>query len=268
MDLHLYLSSGNKLIFLQRGRMRAFRVLTVDNEAIARRQLHDLLSLDPECELIGECSTAAQAVCSVDRSRPDIVFADVPVPEMDAFEMLRSISGRRPLVILTSGEGDCTVRGFDTWAFDYLLKPFDQTRFHDSLSRAKSVIAGAARAVQWGRPPQTPERIAVRQNGRILFITLAEIDWIEAADNYVCLHCGAATHMLRETMSEVEARLPEARFVRIHRSAIVNIDRIKELQPWFRGDYQVILLGGTRLTLTKSHRRKLDSQLLLGPFTR
>ena len=111
-------------------------------------------------------------------------------------------------------------------------------------------------------------RIAVRQNGRVIFITLDEIDWIEAADNYVCLHCGAETHVLRETMSEVEAILGNARFVRIHRSAIVNIDRIKELQPWFRGDFRVILRDGTMLTLTKSHREKLDSHLLLGSFTR
>jgi two-component system, LytTR family, response regulator len=115
---------------------------------------------------------------------------------------------------------------------------------------------------------QSRERIAVRQNGRVLFIVLDEIDWIEAADNYVCLHCGAETHVLRETMSEVEARLGPARFVRIHRSAIVNIDRIKELQPWFRGDFHVILRDGTKLTLTKTHRENLDSHLLLGSFTR
>ena len=113
-----------------------------------------------------------------------------------------------------------------------------------------------------------PERIAVRRNGRVLFIMLDEIDWIEAADNYVCLHCGAETHVLRETMGEVEVRLGPARFVRIHRSAIVNIDRIKELQPWFRGDYHVILHDGTKLTLTKNHRENLDSHLLLGSFTR
>jgi two-component system, LytTR family, response regulator len=115
---------------------------------------------------------------------------------------------------------------------------------------------------------QSRDRIAVRQNGRVLFIMLDEIDWIEAADNYVCLHCGGETHVLRETIGEVEARLAAARFIRIHRSAIVNIDRIKELQPWFRGDYHVILHDGTRLTLTKTHRENLDSHLLLGSFTR
>lgn len=112
-----------------------------------------------------------------------------------------------------------------------------------------------------------PERVAVRQNGRVILITLDDVDWIQAADNYVSFHCGTETHLLRETMSEVEARLPSTRFVRIHRSTIVNLDRIKELKPWFHGEYQVILRDGTKLTLTKTHREKLDAQLLLGSFS-
>ena len=115
---------------------------------------------------------------------------------------------------------------------------------------------------------QAPDRIAVRESGRVILLRTDDIDWIEAADNYVCLHCGGETHVLRETMNAVEARLGQSRFVRIHRSAIVNIDRIKELQPWFRGDYQVILRDGTRLTMTKNHRKKLHARLLLGSFTR
>jgi two-component system LytT family response regulator len=116
------------------------------------------------------------------------------------------------------------------------------------------------------RRPQSPKRIAVRQYGRVIFLTQDEIDWIEAADNYACLHCGTETHVLRETMGELEARLDPACFVRVHRSTIVNIDRIKELQPWFRGDYRVILRDGTELKLTKNHRGKLNSRLLLGSF--
>jgi two-component system, LytTR family, response regulator len=165
------------------------------------------------------------------------------------------------------------VGALETQVFDYLSKPIEPTRFHDSLGRAKGEIArGGNRLVSLVesllRLRQSPQRIAVRRSGRVLLITLDEIDWIEAADNYVCLHCGRETHMLRETMSEVEARLDPARFTRIHRSAIVNVERIKELQPWFRGDYRVILRDGTTLTLTKTHREKLDSQLLLGSFTR
>jgi len=258
--------------------MSAFRVLTVDNEAIIRRQLRGLIALDPECELIGECSTAGEAIRSVSNTQPDILFVDVQMPEMDAFEVLRAISGPLPLVILTSGHGEYAVRAFEARVFDYLLKPFEETRFHDALSRAKSAILRHSAADRGNRllnllesllpVRQSPERIAVRQNGRVLFIVPGEIDWIEAANNYVCLHCGVETHILRETMSEVEARLAPARFVRIHRSAIVNIDRIKELRPWFRGDFQVILRDGTSLTLTKNHREKLDSHLLLGSFTR
>jgi two-component system LytT family response regulator len=245
-----------------------FRVLAVENEETARGQLRGLLSLDPECELIGECSTAVEAVRSVDSTQPDILFVDVQMPEMDAFDVLQAIAGRPPLVILTSGHSRHAVRAFEAHVFDYLLKPFEPTRFHESLNRAKSAIARGGRLLNRLESmvpvSQSPERIAVRQNGRVIFIKLEEIDWIEAADNYVCLHCGPETHVLRKTMGEVEARLSPARFVRIHRSAIVNIDRIKELQPWFRGDFQVLLRDGTKLTLSKNHRRKLDSQLLLG----
>jgi two-component system, LytTR family, response regulator len=249
--------------------MPAFRVLTVDNEAVARRQLRGLLAADPECELIGECANATEAIRSMGSTQPHVVFADLRVPEMDAFEVVRAVAGRLPLVILTSDCGECAVRAFEARVFDYLLKPFTPARFHDSLSRAKAVIASDS-AMMIDRTPlrYTPERIAVRRNGGVVLMKLDEIDWIEAADNYVCLHCGAETRILRQTMSEVEARLAAGRFIRIHRSAIVNIDRIKELRPSFRGDYDVVLRDGTRLTMTKSHRGKLDAQLLLGSFSR
>jgi two-component system LytT family response regulator len=249
--------------------MPAFRVLTVDNEPIARGRLRGPLALDPACELIGEFSSAAEAIPSMDRTQPHIVFADIRPPEMDVFEVVRAVSGRLPLVVLTSGCGEHAVRAFEARVFDYLLKPFEAARFHDSLRRAKSAIVSdkaVADSRMLSRP--SPERIAVHRNGSVLLMKLDEIDWIEAADNYVCLHCGAETRMLRQTMGEVEARLGAARFVRIHRSAIVNIDRIRELRPSFHGDYEVILRDGTRLTLTKNHRGKLDSQLLLGSFTR
>lgn len=249
--------------------MPGFRVLNVDNEAIARRQLRGLLAVDPQCELIGECTNAAEAIQSMESTQPHIVFADVRMPEMDAFEIVRAVPGRLPLVILTSGCGEYAVRAFEARVFDYLLKPFEPARFHDSLSRAKSAIAiDSTAGVDRTMLRPTPERIAVRRNGSVVLMKLDEIDWIEAADNYVCLHCGIETRLLRQTMSEVEARLATGRFIRIHRSAIVNIDRIKELRPSFRGDYDVILRDGTRLTLTKSHRGKLDSRLLLGSFTR
>lgn len=244
--------------------MPGFRVLTVDREAIARNRLRGLLAGDPECELIAEYASGAEAIRSLDRVQPDIVYIDAAGPEpgseSDGFEVVRAIAGKPPIVILTSRCGDYAVRAFEEKVFDFLLKPLEETRFHGSLGRAKAEVARR-------HPQQLPERIAVRRKGNVIFLRLDDIDWIEAADNYVCLHCGGQTHLLRETMREAESRLDPSRFARIHRSTIVNIDRIRELRPWFRGDYQVVLHDGTTLTLKRSHREKLDSQLALGSFT-
>lgn len=258
--------------------MPSFSVLTVDDDAIARRRLRDLLSLDAECELAGECASGAEAIHAAGRTKPDIMVVEAGMPETDGFAVVRGISGKAPVVIFTSRHAEYAARAFEARGFDYLIKPLKEARFNDSLGRAKAQIMrdrttgrGARLFESFEsliRLRQSPRRIAVRRNGRVIFVTIDEIDWIEAADNYVCLHCGGDTHTLRETIRELEGRLDPARFVRVHRSAIVNIDRIKELQPWFRGDYRVILLDGTELTLTRNHREKLDSQLLLGSFAR
>jgi two-component system LytT family response regulator len=249
--------------------MPTFKVVTVDDDAVARKRLRDLVSLVSECELVGECSNGAEAIEATGRA--DIMIVEIGMPGTDGFETVRRVPGT-PLVIFTSRHADYAARAFEARGFDYLIKPIVEGRFHDSLSRAKAQImrdrAGTFESFEsLLRRQQAPQRIAIRKNGRVIFVTIEDIDWIEAADNYVCLHCGGDTHILRETIREMEARLDPARFVRVHRSAIVNIDRIKELQPWFRGDYRVILLDGTQLTLTKNHREKLDSQLLLGSFT-
>jgi two-component system LytT family response regulator len=196
------------------------------------------------------------------------------MPEMDGFEVARAMVDERPLVIFMSAYDEYALRAFEVQAFDYLLKPFDGRRFRESLQRARARVECDRSGQQDRRslnPPEpaqavrvAPDRIAVRNNGRVVFVKLADIDWIEAADNYVCLHCGRETHIVRETMNELEARLDPAQFLRVHRSSIVNLDRVRELQPWFRGDYRVILRDGTQLTLTKNHREKLESRLLLG----
>ncbi len=254
--------------------MPNFRVLIVDDEPISRRRLRRLLALEPECDLVGECENGREAVQALERHTVDIVFLDVQMPEMDGFGVVQAISRSHPLIIFTSAYDEYALKAFEVHAFDYLLKPFDRRRFRESLHRAR-------RHLEQAKPPMAddriltlfeslagarhaPDRIAVRNNGRVIFLKLSEIDWIEAADNYVCLHTGRETHILRETMSELEARLDPARFIRVHRSAIVNLDCIKELQPWFRGDYKVMLNDGTELTLTKTHREKLESRLLLG----
>ena len=254
--------------------MQNFKVLIVDDERLSRRRVRRLLGLEPDCEIVGECANGTAAVVALDVWKPDIVFLDVQMPEMDGFEVARAIRDSKPLVIFTSAWDEYALRAFEVQAFDYLLKPFDGKRFRESLQRAR-IRVRCDRSGQPDylsiRPPESspparpsPDRIAVRNNGRVVFVKLSDIDWIEAADNYACLHCGRETHILRETMNDLEARLDPAQFIRVHRSSIVNLDRVRELQPWFRGDYRVVLKDGTQLTLTKNHREKLESRLLLG----
>jgi len=253
--------------------MPNFKVLIVDDERLSRRRVRRLLSLELDCEVLGECANGMEAVASIRQARPDIVFLDVQMPEMDGFEVARAVADARPVVIFTSAYDEYALRAFEVQAFDYLLKPFDGRRFRESLQRARLRVECDRAGLQYRRPglpdpresPRiAPDRIAVRNNGRVVFVKLTDIDWIEAADNYVCLHCGRETHIVRETMNELEARLNPAQFLRVHRSSIVNLDRVKELQPWFRGDYRIVLRDGTELTLTKNHREKLESRLLLG----
>jgi two-component system LytT family response regulator len=249
--------------------MSRFRILIVDDESLSRTRLRRMISLDPECELLGECSNGSEAVAAHGQLHPDIVFLDVQMPGMDGFEVLRAIAGSHPLVILTSAHGEHALRAFEADVFDYLLKPFGRRRFCESLQRAKSRITcdrarvpGAAQQPAHSR--QFADRIAVRNNGSVTFVKLEEIDWFEAADNYVVLHRGRETHLVRATMAELEVKLDPGLFLRVHRSAIVNLDRIKELRRWFRGEYLIVLRDGTELTLTKNHRENLESRLLLG----
>ncbi|HXE62797.1 MAG TPA: LytTR family DNA-binding domain-containing protein [Bryobacteraceae bacterium] len=254
--------------------MQRFKVLIVDDERLSRQRLRRLLALEPECDVVGECENGNEALQALSRERPDIIFLDVQMPELDGFDVVRAIENSRPLVIFISAFDEHALRAFEVHAFDYLLKPFDRRRFRESLNRAKNHLArdrsessdDRLRAMfeNFTTNRRAPDRIAVRTNGRVVFVKIDDVDWIEASDNYVCLHCGKDTHVLRETMGQIESRLDPARFLRVHRSAIVNLDRIKELQPWFRGDYRVVLRDGTELTLTKSHREKLESRLLLG----
>jgi two-component system LytT family response regulator len=256
-----------------------YRVLIVDDEPISRRRMRRLLSLEPDCELVAECANGNEAVDALRQNQVDILFLDIQMPGMSGFEVVEAIQETRPLVIFTSAYDEYAVKAFDVHAFDYLLKPFDGRRFRDSLQRAKARVemdrGGVHRDrelhemfASFSRAQKAPDRVAVRTNGRVVFVKVDEIDWVEASDNYVCLHVGRETHVIRETMNQLEQRLSGTQFLRVHRSAIVNLDRIRELQPWFRGDYRVILRDGTELTLTKNHREKLESRLLLGAGAR
>jgi two-component system, LytTR family, response regulator len=244
----------------------------VDDEPLARQRLRTLLGPDPDLELIGECGDGRQAVTAVQQLKPDLMFLDVEMPALDGFEVLHALAGvALPVVVFVTAHDRYALRAFEAHALDYLLKPFDKERFAQALMRAKNQVrlgqaAGIEdrlrsllQTVEERRP--LPERLVVKSAGRVSFVRVAEVDWIEAAGNYVRLHLGKEEHLLRESLGGLEARLDPRRFVRIHRSTIVNIDRIRELRPTFHGDYQVVLKDGGELTLSRSCRDKLQKSL-------
>ncbi len=249
------------------------RTLLVDDEALARERLRALLAGEPDLEIIGECADGAEAVAALEREQPDLLFLDVQMPELDGFDVLATARpARPPVIIFTTAYSEHALRAFEVHALDYLLKPFDRERLQAALRRAREHLR-LARAEALNeklhallaevRPPSSKtDRLVVKSGGRVMLVRTAEVDWIESADNYVILHVGAESHMLRETMASLEARLDPRQFLRISRSTIVNLDRVKELQPMFHGDYVVILRNGTRLNLSRSYRDKL--QHLLG----
>jgi two-component system, LytTR family, response regulator len=248
--------------------MPKIRTLIVDDELLARERLRQLLAAEPEIELVGECGDGREALEFVERESPDLLFLDVQMPELDGFSVVEGIVGTPPVVVFVTAHDQFALRAFEVHAVDYLLKPFDRERFQKALQRAIERVrhrdAGALRhqhqallAEVKPAPARPLDRLAVKTSGRILFVRLAEIDWISAAHNYVELHVGKDSHLLRETVNAIEARLPADKFVRISRSAIVNIERIKELQPLFHGEFSVVLHSGTRVTLSRRFRDKL-----------
>lgn len=247
------------------------RVLIVDDEPLARERVRSLLQGVTEIECIGECADGISAVATIRKDAPDIVLLDVQMPELDGFGVIAQLSGgKMPAVIFVTAYDRFALKAFEVHAVDYLLKPFDKERFLTALNRAidqvKRQQAGElsqrlTALLAEVRPEQKPkqlDRIAVKSSGRVVFVKVEEIDWVEAADNYVSLHVGTETHLHRETMASIEGQLSPEKFMRISRSTIVNMDRIKELQPLFHGEYTVILRNGTKLTLSRSYREKLD----------
>lgn len=243
------------------------RTIVVDDEPLARDRLLKLLRASPEIEVIGEAADGHDAVALIQREKPDLIFLDVQMPELDGFGVLAALKDdERPATVFVTAYDKFALKAFDVHAVDYLLKPFDRERFQTALRRALDHLARhrpdeiheqLSALLNEIRPAQTADRIAVKTDGRIVFVRTSDVDWIEAADNYVSLHVGKDSHLLRETMTAVETRMPR-QFLRISRSTIVNTERIKELQPLFHGEYAVILRDGTKLTLSRSHRDKLQ----------
>jgi two-component system, LytTR family, response regulator len=245
------------------------RVLIVDDEPLACERIRTLLASESGIELAGECHDGVAAVRAIRELRPDVVFLDVQMPEMNGFQVLEQFEiAALPVVIFVTAFDHYAIKAFEVCALDYLLKPFDRDRFSKALTRVRTELERRStsdfsvrlRAVledwQQHRKPYL-ERLVIRSGGRVLFLRVDELDWVEAAGNYVRLHVGQEEYLHRETMSRLEAVLDPARFARIHRSSIVNVDQVKELHPLFRGDYIVILRDGRRLTLSKAYRDRL-----------
>lgn len=250
----------------------AIRTLIVDDEPLARSHLRSLLSHDQEIEVVGECGSGAEAVDAIRRDDPDLVLLDIQIPELDGFEVIREIGvDEMPVVLFVTAYDEHALRAFEAQALDYLMKPVNRERFRNAVRRAKELIRGSrngamreplARLLESIQPRSEPlDRLALRLDGRILFLRIEQIDWIEAADDYVRLHVGKQTLEHRDTLTRLESRLPSDRFLRIHRSTIVNVDRIREMQPWFQGDYVLIMHDGTRLTTGRSYRERLKALL-------
>lgn len=252
--------------------MTKIRTLVVDDEPMGRERVLSLLQQEDDVEVIGECSDGTQAIAAIQQHSPDLVFLDVNMPGANGFGVIDAVGAdRMPNVIFVTAYDEYALKAFEYHALDYLLKPFNRDRFQETLKHARASLE-RRRAGDLGRrllalvndiKPDAPrlERLVVKSGGRVFFLRTDEIDWIEAAGNYVRLHLGDESHLFRETMNRMEARLDSRRFVRIHRSRIVNSERIKELQPWFNGEYVVILRNGTRLTLSRGYRDRLQDQL-------
>lgn len=236
------------------------RTLVADDEPIARARMLALLSDEPDIEVVGECASGPQAIAAIERTSPDLVFLDIQMPQMDGLTLARTLGRTMPAVVFVTAYDEYALGAFEVHALDYLLKPYSADRFRSALVHARQHLGSK----RWGSPPPVSERrdrLVIRSSGRIYFIRMRDIDWCEAAGNYVRLHAGAQTHLVRGTMAHIESQLDRAQFVRIHRSTIVNVDRIQELHSSFGGEYVVLLHDKTRLTLSRGYRDGLQARL-------
>jgi two-component system LytT family response regulator len=247
------------------------RVLIVDDERLAREKLRRFLAQEKAVRIVGEAANGSEAVARIREERPDVVFLDVQMPGMDGFAVIEDLSGEPlPAVVFVTAHDEYAIRAFQVEAIDYLLKPFDRARLRSTLERARRQIGrepgelveklrrlfgpGAGADAATARPLR---RIAIRSGGRIQSLKVDEVSWFEAADNYLRVHAGKSVHLVRETLSELERRLDPEAFIRIHRSAIVRIESIREVESLFHGDYEAVLRSGERLPVGRRYRERL-----------
>ena len=249
--------------------MTILRVLIVDDEPLARRRLKTLLKDEPEIEIVGECEDGASAVAATRQLLPAVMFLDVQMPGLDGFDVIDALGPDRcPAVVFVTAYDAYALKAFEVHAIDYLLKPFDRKRLRQALARARALtssekdvgrrLIAVMAELRAGRPQ---ERIVVKSRDRIYFVRVGDISWIEASGHYLTLHAGREEHLIRGTIKQFESRLDGERFVRVHRSTIVNVDYIKELLPTFHGEYEIVLRDGTRVSTSRGNSERLHTIL-------
>lgn len=251
------------------------RVVIADDERLARQKLRMLLEAEPQLTVVSECQDGRQTVLAINSFHPDLLLLDIQMPDFDGFQVLHEIPAREmPVVIFTSAYDQYAIRAFEAHALDYLLKPFDQERLHQAIERARAelqksdkreithrlleLLSEMKSGVVSAAPPLPQNRLVIKAKGRVIFLNLDEIDWIEAAANYVRLSVGKESYLLRETISRTSERLNPNEFIRIHRSVIVNVRKIKELIPVNSGEYIVVLKSGKELSCSRGYRALLQ----------
>jgi two-component system LytT family response regulator len=232
------------------------RALIVDDEPLARSNLAVLLRTDPEIGTVSECGSGAEALGEIRVAKPDLLFLDVQMPECDGFDVLEMLGKDLPsAIVFVTAYDQYALRAFEAGALDYLLKPFDNARFELALGRAKQRIRRGV------NQPKKLERFVIKNAGQLCFVKITEIDWIEAADYYACLHVGPKSHLLRRSMSELEEDLDPAMFCRVHRSSIVNLERVRGLKLSEDGEYEILLENGARVRLSRRYRKQLQERM-------
>ena len=254
--------------------MSPIRTLIIDDERIAREGIRSLLERDSEIEIAGECADGIEALKTIRAVRPDLIILDIQMPGLDGFGLLARLDpGTLPAIIFVTAYDAYAVRAFSVHAVDYILKPVEPERFASALEHAKKIIASREHApnearilallAEIRRPPQTSGRIAVKLPGRIYFVETGKIDWIEAAGDYCVIHAEGGKHMIRESLRSLESMLDDRQFLRIHRSVIVRVDRIRELRPLYHGEFRILLADGSVQTISRSYRRRAEALLHL-----
>ena len=249
------------------------KVLVVDDEPLARDRIREMLNDYPELEVVAEARNGREAIESIKEYAPDLVFLDVQMPDFNGFDVLENLNVERmPMIIFVTAFDQHAIRAFDIHAIDYLTKPFDRKRFAEAIEHARIYMKGTeepdARILkmleEFRAGPRYLERFAVKSGEKVFFIRSEDVEAIEAQGNYVRLSLGGSSHLLRETLNNIEAQVDPKVFVRIHRRTIVNINRVKELQTWARGEYRVVLENGTHYSLSRGYREHFDNFIKLG----